>query len=127
MATWTLLIDNRLNVSTIVYLMEIDTTGTVTTPENMWSLVVGEDEPWETNLAKRLYNSIIFGGSKEFPPICKAFAAGQAGDTLVVSENTTALQMWTYANGVWTVQPNITEGIRDDALIRIPALKVAGK
>ena len=122
MATWELTIDS-LNTSTTVYLMEADTTGGVTTPENMWSLVVGSEEPWKTNLAKRFYNSIIFGGSAEFPPICKAFPPQTNTEKLYVSAGTTALQMWTYSKGIWTAQSNITAGIADGAIIEIQPLK----
>ena len=122
MATWTLIIDNRLNTSTTVYPMEHDPSGQIITPNSLWILIIEVGR--ENNaLAKRLYNNLMFQND-EFPPICKAVAPRTNTEKLYVSEGTTALQMWTYSKGIWTAQPNITDGIADRAIIQIPPFKL---
>ena len=123
MATWELTIDNRANTSTTVYVMEIDTLGGVKIPSDMWTLVVGDNEPWKTNLAKRFYNSIIFGASTDFPAICKAITPRSNTEKLIVSKDTTALQVWTFSDGTWTAKDNITKGLADRATVVMPSFE----
>ena len=127
MATWKLTIDNRANTSTTVYVMEIDTLGVVNTPTDMWGLVVGGNEPWKTNLAKRFYHSIIFGASTDFPAICKAITPRSNTEKLIVSKDTTALQVWTYSDRIWTAKDNITKGIADRAVVATPSFEAKKK
>ena len=127
MATWELTIDNRANTSTTVYVMDIDTLGGVKMPSDMWTLVVGDNEPWKTNLAKRFYNSIIFGASTDFPAICKAITPRSNTEKLIVSKDTTALQVWTLSDETWTAKDNITKGLADRAIVAIPSFEAKKK
>ena len=127
MSTWELTIDNKVNKSTTVYVMEVDTLGVVKTPTDLWGLVVGDAEPWKTNLDKRFYHSIIFGASTDFPAICKAITPSSNTEKLIVSKDTTALQVWTYSDGIWTAKDNITKGIADRATVAIPSFEAKKK
>jgi hypothetical protein len=118
MATWELTIDNALNASDIIYVMEDDGSGIITSPFDVFyplCFVAGCD----SNLAKRFYYNLVIGGDN-FPPVCKEIAARGNG-TLIVAENTQALKVWTYSAGIWTAKANITKNISDRATINIPS------
>jgi len=125
MATWTLTIDNRANTSTIVYVMEDDESGLITTPEDLFYPACFNPDTYNSNLLKRYYLSMAIGGSN-FPPVCLEVAARGSG-TLIVSQGTKILKLWTYANGVWTAKDNITKGIADRATVQIPSLEAKRK
>ena len=58
------------------YIMEHDPSiNIIDFPYNIWNLVVGDNEPWNTSLAKRFYHNITFGDA-EFPPIAKKVVSG---------------------------------------------------
>jgi hypothetical protein len=117
MATWNLTLDNAANAST-VYVIEDDETNSITTPYDLFYPLCFEQH-CDSNLAKRFYASLAIGGD-DFPPVCKAVVARGTG-LLIVGENTRFLKVWTYGNGVWTTQANITDGIVDRATITIPS------
>ena len=121
MATWNLTIDNRANASTTVYIMEDDGSGLITTPEDLFYPGCFSGATYNSSLVRQYYQSLAIGGSS-FPPVCLEVAARGSG-TLIVSEGTKALKLWTYARGIWTAKEDITKGIDRDATIIVPTLE----
>jgi hypothetical protein len=65
----------------------------------------------QNKVFKRFFLSLSIGGSS-FPSPCIEVAANGSG-SLIVSENTTSLKVWTYADETWTAQTNITKDNRN--------------
>ena len=121
MATWNLTIDNRNNISTVVYVMEEDELGLITSPDEIFDKLCFNRDLCNSDLSKRFYKSLIIGGAN-FPPICREIA-GRGNETLVVAENTKGLRVWTYKDNTFTARENIREGIKKDGVITIPTYR----
>ena len=119
MATWNLTIDNRANTSTSVYIMEDDESKIITDPDDLFKVLCFDSNRYNSSLARRFYNNLVIGGD-DFPSVCKSVAAREIG-VLRVAKDTRALKVWTYKDGTWNIQPNITKNILDGATIAIPS------
>ena len=121
MTTWSLTIDNRMNDTDKIYIIEDDELNIINTPDDLFKQFCFNSNTLDSNLAKRFYNNLVIGGT-DFPSPCQEIANRGTG-TLIVSENTKALKVWTYSNSTWTAQSNITKGIGSGTTIVLPSYK----
>ena len=125
MATWSLTIDNAINRSDNIYIMEDDGTGFITSPRDLifpfLPIPPHVTLSSASDVIKRCIEHLVIGGS-DFPSPCQVITAGNTG-TLIVSSNTTTLKLWTFSNGAWTSKDNITpRSLADRDTVVIPRI-----